>query len=66
MTDATHLVMDGSSPRMRGTLPWISEAAQTRRFIPAHAGNTPTPSPAKRCPPVHPRACGEHSGWPRR
>ena len=51
----------GSSPRMRGTHNLEGLVAVIKRFIPAHAGNTcraRTPAPT---PPVHPRACGEHS-----
>ena len=50
----------GSSPRMRGTLPSSTETAARIRFIPAHAGNTDATGTARRPPPVHPRACGEH------
>ncbi len=51
--------LDGSSPRMRGTL--VGSALETcrLRFIPAHAGNArgrlDMPNPQT----VHPRACGE-------
>ena len=38
----------GSSPRMRGTLPW-SRVDAAGRFIPAHAGNTRMPSNASSC-----------------
>ena len=38
--------------------PW---ADLSERFIPAHAGNSPTRSAPSSRPPVHPRACGEQS-----
>ena len=49
----------GSSPRRRGTPPFIVLALRFRRFIPAQAGNTDAPS--SRAPSVHPRAGGEHA-----
>ncbi len=50
----------GSSPRMRGTLFEDQEEQTSKRFIPAHAGNTCNPQ-VNKCPQaVHPRACGEH------
>ncbi len=52
----------GSSPRMRGTPLICLLPPPHNRFIPAHAGNTPTPRWAKPCQTVHPRACGEHPG----
>ena len=49
--------IDGSSPRLRGTLLHNHRLFPYLRFIPAPAGNSsirpPTPTP------VHPRACGE-------
>ena len=51
----------GSSPRMRGTRRGRRRASRSRRFIPAHAGNTPAWSAAAGRPAVHPRACGEHT-----
>ena len=53
--------MQGSSPRMRGTLPFPSEASNRSRIIPAHAGNTLCPMAGSRRLRDHPRACGEHS-----
>jgi len=55
-----HRRMDGSSPRLRGTLAALLPGGGMNRFIPAPAGNTryrqlPAGSRA-----VHPRACGEH------
>ena len=49
----------GSSPRMRGTVPMPMAKLATVRFIPAHAGNSPSPDPQPPPVPVHPRACGE-------
>ncbi len=51
----------GSSPRVRGTPPSTPHRSRRVRFIPARAGNTRR-GRARPCPPpVHPRACGEHS-----
>ena len=50
----------GSSPRGRGT-PNASTGNSTEdRFIPARAGNTRHRRHSGPCPPVHPRAGGEH------
>ena len=52
--------VDGSSPRMRGTLLSRPNPVHGFRFIPAYAGNTSrSPSPTARRA-VHPRVCGEH------
>ncbi|EFH10694.1 hypothetical protein HMPREF0731_3079 [Pseudoroseomonas cervicalis ATCC 49957] len=51
----------GSSPRLRGTLNPAAAFALRQRFIPAPAGNTAHGWRAPSPPPVHPRACGEHS-----
>ena len=51
--------VSGSSPRMRGTpLPPCS-GLESRRFIPAHAGNSKYRWRWVETLPVHPRACGE-------
>ena len=50
---------NGSSPRLRGTLFWESDNADSLRFIPAPAGNATTASICRKWVPVHPRACGE-------
>ena len=60
----------GSSPRLRGTQGTNGRAEGRRRFIPAPAGNTPTPPCSALPRAVHPRACGEHgismgSAWSR-
>ncbi len=49
----------GSSPRMRGTAVIAGGDDGIGRFIPAHAGNSPTGSCAMTGSAVHPRACGE-------
>ena len=54
----------GSSPRSRGTQLAPPSPAACARFIPALAGNTPGPWPARRRWSVHPRARGEHSPGP--
>ena len=51
----------GSSPRVRGTLCRVCERRRCRRFIPACAGNTVSPSAVSRRRSVHPRVCGEHT-----
>ena len=50
----------GSSPRVRGTGRLIRGGALVGRFIPACAGNRPSPTPQPL--PVHPRVCGEQVG----
>ncbi len=58
----------GSSPRVRGTRGSQRDVGVGRRFIPARAGNTRSPSRARPAQSVHPRACGEHrltAGQPR-
>ena len=54
----------GSSPRLRGTHHSIPRAIGRVRFIPAPAGNTGAVPGTEPVCAVHPRACGEHSGWP--
>ena len=51
----------GSSPRARGTRPGTSGRGRQRRFIPACAGNTPSPPAIRPRTPVHPRVRGEHN-----
>ena len=53
--------MPGSSPRTRGTPSRRQTQQIPRRFIPAHAGNTPLASTTLGVAAVHPRARGEHS-----
>ena len=49
----------GSSPRLRGTQAGSGDRCEPRRFIPAPAGNSPSPICLTRRQAVHPRACGE-------
>ena len=51
----------GSSPRMRGKPPQIKAEFSMIRIIPAHAGQTPLPDPARQVRTDHPRACGANS-----
>ena len=55
------VMLQGSSPRMRGTR--SSDSAQPLRvgIIPAHAGNTASSSETFHPDRDHPRACGEHT-----
>ena len=50
----------GSSPRMRGTLPFADRDVDCLGIIPAHAGNTSRLREFRRTRRDHPRACGEH------
>ena len=50
----------GSSPRARGTHTAPGQLHDGWRFIPASAGNTPTPTPPRFATSVHPRERGEH------
>ncbi len=50
----------GSSPRLRGTRHPAGRRDRVARFIPAPAGDTPTPFRPPMPRPVHPRACGGH------
>ena len=50
----------GSSPRTRGTPATARSRCETRRFIPAHAGNTASHERLALLGAVHPRARGEH------
>ncbi len=52
--------VDGSSPRMWGTLEGVGSENEAIRFIPTHVGNT-NPLPIRGNPvAVHPHACGKH------
>ena len=50
----------GSSPRRRGTRPYVGVREDGVRFIPAQAGNTRGRLELADPAPVHPRAGGEH------
>ncbi|RYP99501.1 hypothetical protein PG22506_1228 [Bifidobacterium pseudolongum subsp. globosum] len=52
------VVEDGSSPRMRGKLPWRPRQDSRIRIIPAHAGQTPMRHLLAFLVSDHPRACG--------
>ena len=52
--------VNGSSPRMWGTLSFIYTYFQCFRFIPTHVGNTFEQYHVDIELPVHPHACGEH------
>ena len=47
---------------MRGTVNRALRYVEKRRFIPAHAGNSPSAVPTVINTSVHPRACGEQAG----
>ena len=49
----------GSSPRLRGTDPFLHSWRSVGRFIPAPAGNRQLRFRWRTAGPVHPRACGE-------
>ena len=58
------VVLDGSSPRVRGKQHPAGAGRRRRRLIPARAGKT---MPGSDCCPIrsaHPRACGENIGVP--
>jgi len=59
---ASWISIDGSSPRVRGTLQVQGASCALCRFIPAGAGNTATGPRSPSALPVHPRGCGEHRG----
>ncbi len=54
-------IMDGSSPRVRGTRNNPSAYNKPSRFIPACAGNTRQAALIAEIDAVHPRVCGEHT-----
>ena len=57
----------GSSPHMRGTLPFAVGDERARGIIPAYAGNTQSPRRTRIRWRDHPRICGEHQSdtWSR-
>ena len=58
-TGAPSFGVNGSSPRMRGTVLRPFVALVSSRFIPAYAGNRIERRRRGREKPVHPRVCGE-------
>ena len=56
----------GSSPLTRGIRGPKPENVEKARFIPAHAGNTPSPYNFCSCLQVHPRSRGEYADTPPR
>ena len=59
---ACRMLVEGSSPRMRGALPLITRLNLLRGIIPAYAGSTSSQSWWIPLPTDHPRVCGEHTG----
>ena len=57
--DITEVHYHGSSPRVRGTEPFILPRSARVRFIPACAGNSLSNRASLALLPVHPRVCGE-------
>ena len=53
-------LLQGSSPRMRGTQSGDAKLSNSRRIIPADAGNTWTGRQSPGLCRDHPRGCGEH------
>ena len=62
---AMHPEIDGSSPRVRGTVSSARNAPRNRRFIPACAGNSALHLGRSPRRAVHPRVCGEQT-WCRK
>ena len=60
ISDVAGCSSDGSSPRRRGTPLPCRRTEQSRRFIPARAGNTLASACSIALISVHPRAGGEH------
>ncbi len=56
--------LDGSSPRVRGTVASDLLEPAGHRFIPACAGNGASALRIWWSPPVHPRVCGERASTP--
>ena len=52
---------DGSSPRMRGKLPYVLCVSPKNRIIPAHAGQTEWCRHSPQSRTDHPRACGANT-----
>ena len=62
---AAIILIRGSSPRMRGTLPCLGASHVGRGIIPAYAGNTGLNDSLRGITGDHPRVCGEHFSTPR-
>ena len=60
---ACRACVSGSSPRVRGTAGSLARLPARPRFIPACAGNSGNLKTKQTVSPVHPRVCGEQSGW---
>ena len=54
------IFLNGSSPRLWGTLPFFNTYSIFSRFIPTPVGNTHNLHCSKSDKTVHPHACGEH------
>ncbi len=61
--DRQDRLVAGSSPRVRGTVHQRDQPRLHARFIPARAGNRGFMVVDNPHLPVHPRACGEQTGW---
>ena len=61
----TGVLLDGSSPRVRGTVTTPEWRDNVWRFIPACAGNRTNGRSTRGTPAVHPRVCGEQYVGPR-
>ena len=59
--DRLTMLIQGSSPRLRGTSATITSGHPGFRFIPALAGNIYSTGFRRLAKTVHPRACGEHN-----
>ena len=60
MRNFPYLRDEGSSPRVRGTLPLVGVKQHEAGIIPACAGNTGDSTAITRISRDHPRVCGEH------
>ena len=55
------VILEGSSPLVRGARPHRHARLLRQGIIPARAGSTQRASPSSGCRGDHPRSCGEHS-----
>ena len=58
------LIDGGSSPLTRGKHAFVTRVSSTPRLIPAHAGKTSRPAPARAARAAHPRSRGENMVMP--